>query len=691
MSGISGQLSLAVEALQQRRPEEAERICHQILSADPDEADAWHFLGIIAQQLGRQQAAVESFQRCVALNPADGEAFSNLGVTYRHQGQLSAARDCFQQATQIQPGFVTAHYYLALTYRDLGALNDAIASLRHTLELAPGWVEAEHQLATALRDQGNLEEAISRLLNVLVLRPDWAEAHSDLGLALQKQGRLEEALEHHRLAVALSPSSPKAHNLLGSVLQLADSLDEAEQSLCQALQLAPEYGPAWNNLGSIFKLTGRVDQAIDCYRRAVATKPDIAQAYSNLLFTIQYSAAHDASKIRQEHDQWQSQLLTRHRFSCPAFSNDTNPDRRLKVGYVSPCFCSHCQAMFTLPLFAAHDHAQFEIACYSDVLRPDEITAELQTHADVWRDTCGQSDEQLAATIQNDRIDILVDLNMHMAENRQLMFARKPAPVQVCWLAYPGTTGLSAIDYRLTDPALDPPGQTDPWYSETSVRLPDTFWCYDPLTDETPVSALPALQKGSLTFGSFNNFCKVNDQVLDLWSRVLMRIPRSRLMLLAPLGSSRERLSAHFQASGISADRLEFCAPRPRREYLELYNHVDIGLDTFPYNGHTTSLDSYWMGVPVISLVGPTVVGRAGASQLQNLGLPELIATSREQFVEIAVRLANDLHHLSTLRATLRPRLKASPLMDALRFARNIEAAYRKMWRDWCATPQPTI
>jgi predicted O-linked N-acetylglucosamine transferase (SPINDLY family) len=272
-----------------------------------------------------------------------------------------------------------------------------------------------------------------------------------------------------------------------------------------------------------------------------------------------------------------------------------------------------------------------------------------------------------------------------MAGNRLLVFARRPAPLQVTFIGYPGSTGLSTMDYRLTDPHLDPPGRFDRSYSEQSIRLPDSFWCYDPLDREPAVSSLPASEKSFVTFGCLNNFCKVNSAVLKLWAQVLVTVDGSRLMLLAPEGQHRQDVQGLLAAEGIAAERVTFAAPQRRPQYLRYYHSMDIGLDTFPYNGHTTSLDSFWMGVPVVTLVGETVVGRAGLSQLTNLGLPELIAYAPAQFVEIATQLARDLGRLSDLRSTLRERMQASPLMNAPLFARNVEAAYREMWRRWCA------
>ncbi len=298
------------------------------------------------------------------------------------------------------------------------------------------------------------------------------------------------------------------------------------------------------------------------------------------------------------------------------------------------------------------------------------------------------TDAEVAQQIREDRIDILVDLTMHMSLGRSLVFARKPAPIQVAWLAYPGTTGLSTMDYRLTDPFLDPPGMHDHDYCEISVRLPDTFWCYDPLSEETEIGELPALRDGHITFGCLNNFCKASPRTLELWARVLQAVKGSRFLLLAVPGQHRQTIQDFFQSKGIEADRLDFVEFQARPDYLKVYRRIDIGLDTLPYNGHTTSLDSFWMGVPVVSRIGSTVVGRAGWSQLCNLDLKELAAQSDDQFVRIAVDLAGDLERLNNLRKTLRERMKRSPLMDAPKFARSVESAYRTMWKTYCASPE---
>jgi predicted O-linked N-acetylglucosamine transferase (SPINDLY family) len=334
-----------------------------------------------------------------------------------------------------------------------------------------------------------------------------------------------------------------------------------------------------------------------------------------------------------------------------------------------------------MPLLSNHDRERFEIYCYAHLARPDEVSQRLADHADGWRLTYGASDAQVAQMIAADGIDILIDLTMHMANGRPMLFAGKPAPLQIAWLAYPGTTGIPAIDYRLTDPWLDPAEQGNGPYTEQSLHLPDTFWCYDPLTRAIAPNTLPAFDAGYVTFGCMNNFCKVTDGTLDLWGRVLAHLPSSRLLLLSPAGRHRERVLSVLGEHGVDATRIEFTEPRPRMDYLRHYHRIDICLDTIPYNGHTTSLDAFWMGVPVVTMVGDTIVGRAGWSQLNNLGMPELAAFDAQTFADIACNLAGDLPRLARMRQSLRGRMEASPLMDGPRFARAMEGIYERLFK----------
>jgi protein O-GlcNAc transferase len=545
-------------------------------------------------------------------------------------------------------------------------------------------VQQALDLAVQHHRAARLAEAEGLYRQILAQQPTHVDAMHFLGVIALQAGHHDAAVELISRAISLKPNFPEAYVNLGLARRELGQIDAAIAAYQTAIALRPDYADAMNNLGNALKDAGQLDEAIAAYRQAVSLKPHYAQAHSNLLFALHYHPGYDAKTVADEHRKWNIQHAEPLSRLAPPHSKQRDPARRIRIGYVSPDFRAHCQSLFTVPLLSHHDRGQFEVFCYSSVIQPDEITKRLTTFADVWRGVSGLSDAELAEVVRRDQIDILVDLTMHMASGRPLLLARKPAPVQVAWLAYPGTTGMAALDYRLTDPYLDPPGEGDSFYSEKSIRLPDTFWCYDPLTSAPGVGPLPAPAGGGVTFGCLNNFCKVNDGTIALWAKVLGRVDNSRLLLLSPAGNHRQRTLGQFQRHGVDPARIEMIAPQPRSRYLETYHRIDVGLDTFPYNGHTTSLDSFWMGVPVVGMIGNRAVARAGWCQLSNLGLQELAGKTPDEFVEIAATLAGDLPRLAQLRSTLRRRMEQSPLMDAPKFARNVEAAYRAMWRAWC-------
>jgi protein O-GlcNAc transferase len=557
------------------------------------------------------------------------------------------------------------------------------------LELKPDYPEAHNNLGILRKAQGRPDEAVACYRRALELRPTYFDAHNNLGNAFQTLGKLDDAIACYRRALALKPNLPWGHNNLGVALKDRGNLDESVACFRRTLQLMPGYAEGHNNLGIALKEQGMLDEAADCYRRAVELKPDSAGAHSNLVYTLNFSADCDARQIYAAARRWNQQHAERLAKSSTPHANQRSADRRLRIGYVSPDFRLHPVGRFLLPLVEAHDHREFEIFCYASLPVEDAISERFRTCADVWRSVFACSDEKLAEMIRQDRIDILVDLTMHMADNRLLVFARKPAPVQVTYLAYCGTTGLSAIDYRLSDPYLDPPGCDEAVYSEQTVRLPETYWCYGPPSEAPPCSGVPALQSGHVTFGCLNNFCKVTGATLAAWSRLLQAAPDAHLLLHAQAGGHRDRVRDYLSGQGVSADRLSFAEKVSLAEYFRLYARIDVALDPFPYGGGTTTCDALWMGVPVVSLAGQTAVGRGGLSILTNAGLPELAARDVDDYVRIAAALASDVPRLTELRSTLRERMQRSPLMDASRFARNVEAAYRGMWRRWCEEGPP--
>jgi protein O-GlcNAc transferase len=639
--------------------------------------------------MGKKEEAIAAYRIGLQRCPELIELYNNLGAALSGAGQLDEAVAAYRTVLQSRPDDSSVHNNLANALRDKRQLDQALASCVRALELQPENPQAHRTLGLILHDKGQLDQALAAFQRAIQLKPDYVEAHSNLAAVLGEKRHPDQAIAEYQLVLSLQPNLVNDQCRLVVLLRDQGRYDEATR-MCEALlKINPDIAQTHSNLGVLFKDQGRLDESIDAYRQAVAIDPNDSRIHANLLYTLYFHPRFDAAMIAQEHRGWNDRHVRKLAESFQPHENDRDPNRRLRVGYVAADFRDHCQSLFTIPLFSNHDRKAFEIFCYSHVRRPDTLTAQIKGLADHWCDIVDMSDAKLAEQIREDQIDVLVDLTMHMAHSRLLAFARKPGPVQVTWLAYPGTTGMEAIDYRLTDPYLDPPGEGDEFYAERSLRLPDTFWCYDPQSAEPLVNELPALTNGHLTFGCLSNFCKINDQVLDLWAQVLLAVDKSRLILLTPAGWVWDNLLNRFRERGIASDRLERVDHQPRPEYLRFYHRIDIGLDTLPYNGHTTSLDSFWMGVPVITLPGSTVVGRAGFSQLSNLNLSELVADTPKRFVEIAMQLAGDLFRLMELRSNLRKRMQNSPLMDAPRFARNVEVAYRQMWQTWCERKNP--
>ena len=574
-----------------------------------------------------------------------------MQLVYQHYqgGRFAEAQAACESILAVQPRHADALHVLGILAAQSHRLDAAADLISRAIAIDPRVPSYHNSLANILCDRGQRDQAIPHYQKAIALKPDYAEAHCNLANVLRHQGLVEDAIAACRRAISLNPNLPEAHTILGNSLR-----DQ-----------------------------GQIDEAIVSLRRAVDLSPKHAIAHSNLLFALHFQPGQTPQSLLVAHGLWRQRHADGLKVHRRPHDNDCDPNRRLRIGYVSPDFCAHVVSRFLLPLFTSINRAEFEIICYSNTAAPDVITARFQAAADLWRPIRGMPDAQAADLIRSDRIDILVDLSMHAADNRLLLFARKPAPVQTTWLAYPGTTGLDTIDYRLTDPYLDPPGN-DACYSEVSIRLPETYWCYHQTVITPDANAPPALAAGNITFGCLNNFGKVSHPALRCWAALLHSLPAARLILHAKEGTHRQRTLDFFAGENVDPARCTFVPSGTIAEYFHHYHNIDIALDPFPYGGGTTTCDALWMGVPVITLRGETAVGRGGVSILSNVGLPELIAQTPEQYIQIAAGLAGDLPRLAHLRTTLRQRMQASPLMDAPRFARSMEAAYRQMWQTWC-------
>jgi predicted O-linked N-acetylglucosamine transferase (SPINDLY family) len=674
---------VGVLAAQAGRVDLAEQLIRKAMARAPDRPAYYSNLGSILLSAGRHGAAVELYRRAVELDPKAAASWFSLGMALDGVGEKGAAVEAYHRAAGLRPTDPAILVNLGNDLQGLGRRGDAEAAYLGALRINPAMYQAHSGLSSLYEAMGRYKEALRHAQEALTLAPEHPIVHYNLALALQRLGRGGEAVAAYQRAIQRNPGYVQAYNNLATVFQSQGRIDEAIDVFQRALRVKPDFDEAMCNLGILMQGLSRFEEALGLFRQAMALNPRSAVAHSNLIYALQFYWQGDGMAIREELARWNDRHARPLAHLIKPHGNDRDPNRRLHIGFVSPDFRNHVVGRNMLPAFQRHDRANFEYFCYSKVTKPDEATELFRGFAEHWRDIRGVALEEVAAQIREDGIDILVDLTLHMEDGSLLLFARKPAPVQVTFAGYPGSTGLSVMDYRLSDPYLDPP-ENDALYVEKTVRLPHSFWCFDPLEANLAPNPLPALATGYVTFGCLNTFCKTNEPTFELWSQVLRNIPDSRLLLLCPEGSHRQRTRDFFQARGIDPGRIRFSPFLAHREYFELYHQIDLCLDTLPYNGHSTSLDALWMGVPVVTLVGKTVVGRAGLSQLMNLKLPELITYTPEQFVATATDLARDLPRLQALRGGLRERMERSPLMDAGGFTCGIEAAFREMWRAWC-------
>ncbi len=519
------------------------------------------------------------------------------------------------------------------------------------------------------------------------LQPQNARLWCNYGAELYETGRKQEAKLAYTHALELDSALAQAWYNLGQLQQESGDESEAERCYRSALALPREahdqemWRLAHNNLGLLLQNQGRLQDAVQLYRAALGSEPADAGLRSNLLFVLTAMADADADAVLREHREW-GRL---HRCAPAAHANAPDPERRMRIGYVSADFYGHPLAFHLLPLLAQRDRARTEVMLYSNGTQQDAMTARLRQAADGWRDICRLADAEAEALVRADGIDLLVDLSGHTAGNRLPLFARKPAPLQLTMLGYANTTGLDCMDYRITDRYADPPG-SEARYVEKLLRMPHSLWCYEPQRATPPANPPPQRANGHVTFASFNAAYKLNQALIRVWAEILHAVPGSRLMLVnVPAGAARERILAWFASAGIGGDRLELHPRLPTEAFWAAHRQADIALDPFPCNGGATTCETLWLGVPVLTLAGRNFVGRAGVSLLSNCGLAQLIAGSPEEYVALAAGLARDPERLAQLRLNLRQSLPASPLFDGRAYTQALEAHYRQIWRQWCS------
>lgn len=669
--------------------QQAASLCEELLTKNPDHITILHLLGVVYQQLQNYDAAIKYLKNAIELDHNSFEGFYNLGGAYTKKGELNKAVNCYQKVIELNPQFIDAYINLGNIFQSQRLFDEAISCYQKALQLNPNDARMYINLGIAFQNKWEIDKCIIYLEKSLQLNPNFAETYYHLGNIFKDKGQLKKAISYYQKAIDYNPNDVDSYNNLGIAFRDIGEIENSIACYKKVLELNPASAGTYNNLGISFYDRGQLDEAELYSRRALQIKPDFLTAYSNFLLYMNYNSQYNFQNIFSEHITFAQQFEKPLYASIIVHTNENSIHRKLKIGYVSPDFRQHSVAYFIEPVIALHNKNQFEIFCYSLVSAEDKVTRRIQEYADHWRNISSISDEQAAEFIRNDKIDILVDLAGHTANNRILLFARKPAPVQVSWIGYSATTGLSAIDYKLADTYTDPPGITEQFYTEKLIRMPGSFLCYLPDRKSPGVAPLPALTSGYITFGSFNKLAKVSPEVIGLWAKILKELFGAHLILKDKSFSDRstcEYVSNMFKHKGIDVKTQLELLPweLSHEEHLNLYNRVDISLDTFPYNGTTTTCEALWMGVPVVTLTGNTYASRAGISLLSNIGIPELIARTPDEYIEIAINLTKDLDKLQSLRKNLRDMMSHSPLTDAQQFVLNLENSYRNVWEKWC-------
>jgi predicted O-linked N-acetylglucosamine transferase (SPINDLY family) len=649
--------------------------------------------GLAAQRAGDLSKAATLYRQILQKSPDQPDANYLLGLIVQKEGAHAEAVKLFAKATKGNPKLGRAHLQRGFALNALGQVEQAELAFHAAVKSESGLAEAHHQLGNILKRQNRMAESLSSLREAVRLAPKEPVFWLSRGIAAQEAGALDEAVESFQQAIQLNPALAETHTLLGQVFLAQQKVESAHEQFCEALRLKPDSVEAHHDLGRLCAEEGLHVEAAEHFRRALTLSPT-PESQSNLLFLLHYLTETTSDQHFAEHKRWAEWFESPAKASWRAHANNREPGRRLRIGYVSPDLRDHPVVSFIGPILRQHHRDQVEVFAYANVKTPDAVSERIRVRTDQWRNIFGLPPTEVAELVRRDGIDILVDLAGHTTNHSLPVFALKPAPVQITWIGYPNTTGLTAIDYRLTERLSDPPGETERWHSEELIRLPETFSCYEATAESPAVGPLPALANGFVTFGSFNNFRKLSPATIQLWARLLREMPSARLLLKSQglnRAGVRQRLREQFARAGVDAARLDLRgAGLSKDQHMGLYNHVDICLDPFPYNGTTTTCDALWMGVPVVTLIGHTHVARVGLSLVTNLGFPDWAVAGEDDYVAKCKALVSDLPQLAIIRANLRQTMTQSPLCDAPRFISHLECAYREAWERWCRRPSGT-
>lgn len=677
---------------------------YEALKIDPHYAPAYYNLGVVYSELMQYDTALGCYEKAALERPMYAEAYCNMGVIYKNRGDLESAIACYERCLAVSPNFEIAKNNMAIALTDLGTkvklegdINQGVAYYKKALYYNWHYADAMYNLGVAYGEMLKFDTAIVFYELAFHFNPHCAEACNNLGVIYKDRDNLDKAVECYQMALSIKPNFSQSLNNLGVVYTVQGKMDAAAEMIEKAIAANPTYAEAYNNLGVLYRDAGSISLAIDAYEQCLKIDPDSRNAGQNRLLAMNYiNEGHD-DKLFEAHRDWGKRFMRLYS-QYTSWDNTKDPERPLVIGYVSPDYFTHSVSYFIEAPLVYHDYQNYKVVVYSAVVKADAKTIrfreKVMKKGGIWRDIYGIDEKKVAAIVREDKIDILVELTGHTANNKLGMMACRPAPVQVTWIGYPNTTGLPTIDYRITDSLADPP-ETKQKHVEELVRLPECFLCYIPSPEAGPVCPTPALANGFITFGSFNNLAKITPMVLQVWARILCAVPNSRLVVKCKpfcCDSVRHRFLSTLEQLGLESLRVDLLPLiLLNHDHMQAYSLMDISLDTFPYAGTTTTCESLYMGVPCVTMAGSVHAHNVGVSLLTKVGLKHLIAKNEDEYVRLALQLASDVTALANLRMSLRDLMSKSPVCDGQNFTFGLESTYRNMWHRYCKGDVPSL
>ncbi|EHA8589787.1 putative UDP-N-acetylglucosamine--peptide N-acetylglucosaminyltransferase SPINDLY [Cocos nucifera] len=676
----------------------------EALKVDSHYAPAYYNLGVVYSEMMQYDMALSCYEKAALERPLYAEAYCNMGVIYKNRGDLEAAIACYERCLTVSPNFEIAKNNMAIALTDLGTkvkldgdINQGVAYYKKALYYNWHYADAMYNLGVAYGEMLKFDMAIVFYELALHFNPHCAEACNNLGVIYKDRDNLDKAVDCYQMALSIRPNFSQSLNNLGVVCTVQGKMDAAASMIEKAIVANPTYAEAYNNLGVLYRDAGNIALAIEAYERCLQIDPDSRNAGQNRLLAMNYIHEGSDDKLFEAHREWGRRFMKLY----PQYTSWDNPKdmkRSLVIGYVSPDYFTHSVSYFIEAPLSHHDYANYKIVVYSAVVKADAKTLKFKDRVlkkgGLWRDIYGIDEKKVAGMVRDDKVDILVELTGHTANNKLGTMACRPAPVQVTWIGYPNTTGLPTIDYRITDSLADPL-TTKQKHVEELVCLPECFLCYMPSPEAGPVSPTPALSNGFVTFGSFNNLAKITPKVLQVWARILCAVPNSRLVVKCKpfcCDSIRQRFLSTLEQLGLEPLRVDLLPLiLLNHDHMQAYSLMDISLDTFPYAGTTTTCESLYMGVPCVTMAGSVHAHNVGVSLLTKVGLGHLIARTEDEYVQLALQLASDVPALAELRMTLRELMTKSPVCDGAKFTKGLESAYRNMWHRYCRGDMPAL